>query len=210
MKGFLYKDLCVLGSAFKSYAALFGVFAVLTLLGIYDLSFMGVFVPVLLCMSTLSSVTLDESARWDRFAVATPKGRDRVVRDKYRLLLLSALLALVLELLLALLLALKGEGAVAENLIVLLLSTFGVLIASAVSLPLAFRFGYQKARIIVVGVSALAAGAIGSLSVIATLTFRGKDVAALLIGGAILTALALLGLPVSYHISRSIYRKKEF
>lgn len=210
MTGFLYKDLCVLGSAFKSYAALFGVFAVLTLLGIYDLSFMGVFIPVLLCMSTLSSVSLDERARWDRFAVAAPRGRERVVRDKYRLLLLSALLAVALELLLALLLALKGEEDVLGNLIGTLLSTLGVLIASAVTLPLAFRFGYQKARIIAVGVSALAAGGIGSLSVIAALTVQGGGMDSLLVGGAVLVALALLFLPVSYHISRSIYRKKAF
>ena len=209
MKGFLYKDICVFRTMWKSYAVLIAVFFVLTLFGIYDLSFMGTFVPILLCMGTVSSLSVDEQVKWDRFAVSVPNGRAKVVRDKYRFLLLSGILALGIELVMALILFLKGDAELIADLSIAVGSIMGVFLISSVSLPLTFRFGYQKARVIAIGVAALMAGGLGSLAVVAALMLHGNDHRFLLIIG-VLTLLAVIALPISYTVSIRIYRKKEF
>ena len=209
MKGFLYKDICVFRTMWRSYAILMAVFFVLTLFGIYDLSFMGTFVPILMCMGAMSSISVDEQARWDRFAVSVPNGRAKVVGGKYKFLLLSGVLALGIELLMGLILLLRGDVDLVADLSVAVGSVMGVFVISSVSLPLAFRFGYQKARVITVGVTALLAGGLGSLAVIAALSLHGNDQRFLLIVG-VLTLLAVIALPISYKISMRIYSKKEF
>jgi len=209
MKGFLYKDICVFRTMWKSYAILMAVFFVLTIFGIYDLSFMGTFVPILLCMGTLSSMNVDEQAQWDRFAVSVPNGRAKVVREKYLFLLLCGGISLVIGLVLALILFLRGVEDAGATLSVFVGSVMGTLLVSSVSLPLSFRFGYQKARVIAIGVAGLVAGGLGSLAVIAGLMLHGNDYRFMLIVG-VLTVLALIALPISYKISGKIYSKKEF
>ena len=209
MKGFLYKDLCICRTMWGSYAIMMGVFFALTILGIYEMSFMGTFIPILMCMGAMSSISLDEQAKWDRFAVSVPNGRARVVRDKYRFLLLCGGISLTIGLVLGLILFLQGAEDAAGTLAIFVGSIMGTLLASSVSLPLSFRFGYQKARVITVGVAALMAGGLGSLAVIAALSLHGEDYRFLLIVG-VLTLLAIIALPVSYKISMKIYSKKEF
>lgn len=209
VNGFLYKDLCLLRNGMKAYAILFAVFFVLTLLNIYDLSFMFVFCSVFTCTSGIGYMAADEQIKWDRFAVATPNGRTKVVRDKYRFVLLMAGGTLVLELAAALLFLLLGHEKILSTLMICVGGIGGSLFINALSLPLMFYFGSQKGRTIAVGVTALLAGGLASLAVIVALMLHGNDQRFLVIA-VVLAALAAVALPISYKVSMRIYSKKEF
>lgn len=210
MKGFLYKDLCLYGGMWKSYTLIYVLFFALTLFDLLDVSFLFSFFPILLCAGVISLSTLDEQARWDRFAVAVPGGRRKVVRDKYRLALLSTLFCLALEGVMALLLALAGQESALADLMISLGSLFACLLLCSIALPLTFRFGYQKARIVIVAFTAIGAGTMTSLATIASLALRGGDKLNLWF---IVVGLALLDIPalaVSRSLSLRIYAKKDF
>lgn len=210
MTGFLYKDLCLYSIMWKSYTLILGLFFALTLFDAFDISFLFSFFPILLCTGVVSLSSLDEQARWDRFAAAVPGGRWKVVRDKYRFTLLSALFCLALEGGMALLLALAGRENALSSLVVCVVSVFACLLLSAVALPLTFRFGYQKARVITVTFTAVAAGAAASLATAAALAFRGGDKLNPWLIVAVLALLDIPALAVSRRVSLRIYEKKEF
>lgn len=210
MKGFLYKDLCLYSGMWKSYTLIYLLFFALTLFDLLDVSYLFSFFPILLCAGVISLSSLDEQARWDRFAVAVPGGRRKVVRDKYRLALLSVLFCLALEGVMALLLALAGREEALSDLMICAISLFACLLLCSVALPLTFHFGYQKARIVTTAFTAIGAGTMTSLATIASLALRGGDKLNLWF---IVVTLALLDLPalaISWRVSLRIYAKKEF
>lgn len=210
MKGFLYKDLCLYGAMWKSYTLILGLFFTLTLFDVFDISFLFSFFPILLCTGVVSLSSLDEQARWDRFAAAVPGGRRKAVGDKYRFALLSALFCLALEGGMALLLALAGRENALSSLVVCVASVFACLLLSAVALPLTFRFGYQKARIVTVAFTAIGVGTMTSLATMASLALRGGDKLNLWFIAAGLALLDLPALAVSWRVSLRIYGKKDF
>ena len=132
MKGFIYKDLCLLGSVWKSYAFIFVMFLALTVTGVYDVSFLFMMVSVILCMYPSSSFSYDGLAKWDRFAVSVPNGRVKVVRAKYGFALLLGAFSLVMGLLLSLPAAFLGRMELSEGLLTCVGGAAGALLINAV------------------------------------------------------------------------------
>lgn len=209
MKGFIYKDLCLLGSVWKSYAFIFVMFLALTVTGVYDVSFLFMMVSVILCMYPSSSFSYDELAKWDRFAVSVPNGRVKVVRAKYGFALLLGAFSLVMGLLLSLPAAFLGRMELSEGLLTCVGGAAGALLINAIMLPLLFRFGAQKGRILLIAVVAALAGVLGALLAIGGMTAFGSGLLDSFVL-VVLPVLTLLALFISYRISLGIYQKKEF
>lgn len=209
MKGFIYKDLCLLGSVWKSYAFILVMFSVLTVTGIYDVSFLFMMVSVILCMYPSTSFSYDELAKWDRFAVSVPNGRVTVVRSKYGFALLLGAASLVFDLLLSLLAAFLGRMELGNGLLTCVGGVAGALLINALMLPLLFRFGAQKGRILLIAVGAALAGVLGALLAIGGMTAFGSGLLKSFVL-VVLPVLTLLTLFVSYRVSLGIYQKKEF
>ncbi len=208
MKGFVYKDLRLLGNLWKTYAMILGIFLLLTVTGVYEPTFFLTMTAMLLCMYPATSFSYDELAKWDRFAITVPDGRKKVVQGKYMFALILLLGALAVNLLLSLALPLLGKGLPDTNLIIAVAGTAAAFLLNAVLLPLLFRFGSQKGRIFLVVGIAFIAGILGALSVIGTsVSFGSGDLIPCLI---VLLALALGLLFVSYRVSLNIYKKKDF
>ncbi len=202
MKGLLLKDLINLKSTARLFLAFLVVFVVLILatgdLGSYSLS-----IILLSAMLPFTTMALDERAKWDRTALAAPVKRSTLVLSKYVLGLLLLLVALFAGLILG---VIGGEeiGVLLVQLFTLALS--GVLML-CVMLPLMFRFGAEKGRILLMLIMAALFAASFALRTPDFVLPGGDE---LMDYAPILLASVLAVLALSVLWSIRIYHKKDF
>lgn len=209
MTGLLLKDFYLMRSLAKSYLLVLGVFAVLTVTGIYSSGFMASFLALMCIMFPVNLFAYDEQARWDKYAAALPAGRVGAVKARYLFTLIVCLGAILLSGVLqaAAFLVGKGEGPLVDTVFSgVIPAAFGTLM-NAVLLPLLYRFGAQRGRIYLLVTMGVAFGlAFGSVAALGQL---GVDLSAILLPLALLPVLCVLALVPSYHISLGVYRKKD-
>lgn len=95
MNGLLRKELLLLKSSGKTYIFLILFYAVFSLFS--NSTMFSALATLILVLLPLTSFSLDELARWDKFAAALPGGRRAVVKSKYQFLFLTLAGALVLS-----------------------------------------------------------------------------------------------------------------
>lgn len=220
MTGLVLKDLILVKSQAKIYLLLLAFYTVLAITGIYSLAFFSGFSILLMLMLPISIFSLDDSAHWDKYAVALPTGRRGIVGGRYLFALCVMGVAFsVVAVANAGICLLRGElASLPEALIASLICSLLGLLINCLIMPLAFKFGAEKGRTILV----LCAVALFFLVFIGAKFLQEHDFAlpASLengISGWLLYLLPVLGfalvaavLLVSYRISLHIYTKKEF
>lgn len=218
MKGLLLKDFLILKAQGKIYGAMLLIYAALSLAGNYSL--FSAMLAVLMMILPLSSFTMDEQARWDKFAAALPDGRRRMVRCKYQFLLLLTGAVLVIGVVFSVVLvrfSRGGEMGLPELLLVGVTCCGVGLLINFLIFPFLFKYGSTKSRIIlmcVLGVvfGSIAAGALllknGKASFSLSALLPAAPSPAAVAGAAVLVLLAA-GI-VSYRCSMRIFEKKEF
>ncbi len=206
MNGMVRKELYLFRVIGKSYLLVLGIFIILTLTGLYQASFAGSMIVLLLTMAPVTTCSYDELAGWDKFAAATPAGRAGIVKGKYIFALIMAVLSLVLILAVngALILLGRGESEIGTLSQTVGLISFGLLILS-ILLPLTFRFGAQKSRVLMILVMAALVSAVGAMLLIGG-KVTGVNLSSLLF---LAPVAAVAAMAVSYFISKRIYSKKE-
>lgn len=155
MLAMLRKDWYVMGKYTAVFIAAWMVIAgMLAWIPGAERSFLFYTLPVVCFGVTLNAIGVDHDCRWDRFAAMTLLRPWELVLEKY--LLSYGILALI-----------AGLGALAGR-----ISTMGqggndmwativlVLLATATALPLVYRFGQQKGRLILLGFWGLVAALI--------------------------------------------------
>ncbi|MCC2258743.1 ABC-2 transporter permease [Intestinimonas aquisgranensis] len=210
MTGLVKKDLYLSLSMLKSYVLVAVVFALLTLTGIYDISFFVTYLSVMCIMIPVNLFAYDEQARWDKYAAALPSGRGGVVKARYLFTILICLgslaFALLLQLIVALFTGARGQARTDLLLSGLLPTAYGCFM-NAVLLPLLFKFGSQKGRIYLllalgVGVGVIFGGLTG-------LKEMGISLSELTLPLFVLPVVGLLTLIPSYFLSRRIFFHKD-
>ena len=209
MKGFLYKDLAIFRGVIKSYLFVAALFLALTVVDLYDPSFLFMMLALVVGMFPSTSFSYDELAKWDRFAISVPGGRRKVVQGKYATAILLSLGILAVDLLASSLLVLLGKGELMNFAFLCVGGVAGALILNAVMIPLLFKFGAQKGRIMLIAAAALASGTVGVGLAIGGLASFGAGVFSSYILLAV-PVIAIAALAASYFISLGIYRKREF
>ncbi len=200
MKGMLLKDILNIRGQIAYYAVIIAVFfAVAAVTGnLYFYAgiscFCGVAVP-------LSAVAYDEKDNWERFALAAGVTRGRLALSRYLLGLASFFPVWGLSFLLFVLPSFRT----AENLLaVLTFGGMGLLVMSVV-LPLVFKMGTEKARavyiVVILAVMLCSAG---------LASFFGLAEGAVPVVAAVLLAAGIVSVPISFAVSCSVYRKKDF
>lgn len=183
MRGLLLKDWYMAAKYCRSYLLIITVFFVTSIFGENPLFFM--FYPMMLAaMVPVTLISYDERSRWNAFSCALPYSKAQLVSVKYvgTLLLLGAatlLSALVLGLRMARLGSFDGPY---------LFGTLGLLasaglLAPALLLPIIFRFGVEKGRIVYYAVIGVVCGLTAFASMSARdlpLDFRPEALALLL------------------------------
>lgn len=208
MSGMLLKDWYILKSVGKSYLGVIAIFAVLTFTGAYDIPFFSAMFVMLLTMMPVTGFAYDEQAGWDKYAVATPAGRVGVVRGKY---LLSFLLWVASILCTAVLTAIActlhpAKFILSESIVSSVVVASAGLMMLDILLPLVFRFGSQKSRVMLMAVVGVLVGLGVALSM---LLEQGGLSAPLQLVGVLLPVIGLGGFAISYFTSLSIFQKKE-
>lgn len=222
MTGFIWKDILCLRKILRSYLVIFAVYALLVATGVWSMNFLIGFLAVMASMLPFTCFNVDHAAKWDTYAVALPVSRGKIVGARYLALLLMMAMGVVIALIVGVGMWIAGRGE--EELVTTLLTGLiflglGALI-NAPMLPLVYRFGAERARIIFF---ALFFGVAGLLS-LWLLPMGGAEwldgimenpdafyqneyfvtVAAL---AFVAVCFALLG--VSFLISRAIYQRRE-
>ena len=210
MMGLIKKDVYLSLSMLKSYVVVAAVFALLTMTGIYDISFFVTYLSVMCIMFPVNLFAYDEQARWDKYAAALPAGRAGMVKARYLFTILicfgTLVFALLLQLIVALFTGVQGQERTDLLLSGLLPTAYGIFM-NAVLLPLLFKFGSQKGRIYLILALGVGVGVIfGGLT---GLKRMGIPLSALTVPFFALPVAGLLVLMPSYLLSKRILFQKD-
>ena len=147
MTGLILKDALVLKKSLKSYLLLLAVYAVLTVTGLFSISFVAAFLEVIAMMLPMSAFAFDEQAHWDRYAAALPLSRRDLVAARYLFTLLVLLCAAAFGAAMCVVVSFSGDwDAVWEcGMSIAVTMLLGVL-ALSVAMPLNYRLGPERAR----------------------------------------------------------------
>jgi hypothetical protein len=178
-------------------------------------TFFGVII-MMMTMMVVTTISYDDLAKWDSYALTMPVSRKEVVTGKYAVMLLLDALGVAMALAVGLIgvVILKNSSWEEMMAVLVIIAAIG-LIAGSTLLPLIYHFGTEKARIIIILVAMVPTGLIvlvsgmmaeEQLSQISGL-FSNISLPLVLLTLIIFT---LLYLYASYRISLRIYDKKEF
>ena len=176
-----------------------------------QISYLCALTAVMAAMLPMTLMAYDEQSRFDRFAFALPVSRAEIVLGKYAVTLLSVLWIAVAYVLGGLLSAAFGLLDLAQwNLGELAGMLTLPLIAPALYLPLAFRFGVEKGRIWVIIFMAVLGAAAVALTQLSSVSAE-ISVPGLLEGFSpwLLPPAALLLFGLSAFVSVQLYKKRE-
>lgn len=144
MKGLILKDLMNLKRQGKVIGLMLVFFIVLSLAS-EDTSMFGGIIMIMCSMLPITAMAYDERAKWDKYALTMPVSRKDMVISKYLLGVIFTCAAFLVYLVFSLII---GSYTVKENLFISLgLLAVGITVMS-VMLPIVFKFGVEKARLL--------------------------------------------------------------
>ena len=206
MKGLLLKDLLCM----KKQLLFLGVFMALYLfflLQIGNSSFLGAYIVMLCVVVTINAFAFDETSKWNTYALSLPVTRRQIVLSRYVLAVLLLLGAFTLS---AVLLLVKGMMNT-EQLLILAAVSAAALLLLALIIPLLYKFGTQKSRLLIFLIFMFPTGAVLLFRKLFP-DIRLPEIDASGVTSLVLSALlcSVLLLALSYEISYRIFSRKEF
>lgn len=206
MKGLIIKDLINLKKYGWSVLMVAGLY-VLFSLTLDDPEFMGGMVVLMFSMIVVTSFSYDNMSGWDKYVISMPVSRKTVVKSKYALALLLSLLGALLSAVIGIVMGIiNGTADVTEQLLIsAALLGVGILFLS-IMLPLIFKFGVEKSRILVIIVFAIPFAVIFALSQ-SGMTLPSQDQVMRILAYSPLMLAALF--VFSYMLSCYFYSTKE-
>lgn len=158
MKGLLYKDWSILISQYRKNILLI-LILYLGMAYLFDTPFMLYALVFMFGIYTQSALSFDEKCHWDTYAHTLPVSPAAVVGSKYLLGLVTILSGLVIGLAAFLFFPsiARGTMGMEEAMVGMLTATALALLYFALSLPLSYRFGSERARAAVMAVILLQA-----------------------------------------------------
>lgn len=148
MKGLLRKDVYQMWKYYKIYYVLAIIMEIASILASGNL-FLAVYPLVLMCMVPSNMQTVDESGKWELYCGTLPCTRKQVVTGKYLIGPMMAFPVLVLVAVCQCLqMGLAGNFTWGSLRDVLLVCLTMVLLMPSISLPLMFKFGATKSKMV--------------------------------------------------------------
>lgn len=159
-------------------------------------------------MLPFTALAYDERSKWDELAVMMPYSTWSIVGSKYILGMISVAIAVVISFVAQFVIgSVTGTGMGIVDIIEMFLLACIALILLCINLPLMFRLGVERGRIVFMVL--ICVGLIGGLSLLnqlpSTLENFGNEVL-LLLGALLLTVVLIV---VSTGISVFVYRRKR-
>jgi len=210
MNSLILKDFISLKSYSKSLAIIIGFFTIITFTN-DELSFLSGMIILIMSMLPITSFSYDQHAKWDLFSQTLPVSRKQLVMSKYVLGIISiiagAILAILLNVVVLLVKSLEVDVwylFLANSLIALV-----ALLYLSILIPLVYKFGVEKSRLLMIVVLAIPSVlAIGLSKAGVSIPVLDEITPAILVAiGLVLVVCVML---ISYVISVRIYMKKDF
>lgn len=225
MKGLLIKDLTVFAKQ-KKFLVIVLVLAVFLTFGSEEVGFAGNYAMLILSTLTLTTISYDEMNGGMMFIFSLPATRKTYVKAKYTFAFLNLLVAATIGMLLSYVETIfkKVPFQLGDTLTVIMGIMFVMGVMLSVAIPLEFKFGAEKGRMIVTaamfGVAFVGIGGYKLLQEVFGIDlfsclnklFSGIEsealISCIIVGG--LFALLVLIMFCSYLIASNVMRKKEF
>lgn len=155
MKGLIIKDILNLKKSLNTLIAMF-IFYILWAYKFGDPTILIAMITLMLTMMSITSMSYDDLAKWDKFALAMPISRQKLVYSKYILSILLAICGVGISVAISYILVLvNGKISTSQ----LFLSAYVIFIISilfsCIVLPLIYKFGVEKSRIMMMAVIAI-------------------------------------------------------
>ena len=206
MKGLILKDLLNLKSTFKMLGAMIVFFAVAFLRE--GNSFVFGIIILMFAMMVVTTISYDDLAKWDAYALTMPVTRKEMVLSKYLVMAILNTLGAVLSLIVGIV----GSVIMRQSFDLEILAIIGIIylvafIFGSVIIPLIYKFGTEKARLMLFLCALLPTALIllvEQFNVPLPTTGNPWIYLILLIG------FSVAGIVLSYLISLKIYTNKEF
>ena len=217
MSGLILKDLLILRKSLRSYLFILAIYAGIAFSGVWSADIVGVLMVVVVMIVPMNTFAYNKQAKWDTYGLALPVGRTKTVAARYLCVLLLCVSSVALTALLGA--ALWAAGRVEEPVEFLVsCSVMGLIsiLMNAIMLPLLYKFGAERARMMFYGVLGLfvLAGALllfplGGLEWLKSLEIAEPTFAQAVVvpAAAALAGLALLAM--SFFLSRYFYGSKD-
>lgn len=216
MAGLMLKDFYSSIKNLKMYGVMLVFFAVIGFYGKSPtyVSFMTIVVAVSI---TLSSMSTDEYYHWDTYARALPFSRKEIVKAKYQVVFIAFLAMEVVGIFITAVTAYVLHLPVMENLIGTFAAGLVVPALCGILIPVFYKFGSEKGRIIYLGICLIptllilflskALGKAKMPEFVKKLLEMPHPEWVLLAAGIALVAFIFA---ISYNIAVKVYEKKEF
>ncbi|PWL43754.1 MAG: hypothetical protein DBY42_01295 [Bacillota bacterium] len=208
MTGLLMKDLLNLKRTLLGMLGLMAIYGVVfsALMGDAS-SFLSSMLTVIFITVTVSSFSYDALVRWDRYALSLPVSRRDLVASKYLLAVVLAAVGAIAAFAMGVIMGLFHHDLVLEELgLSTVISVGGGLLIVAILLPLIFKFGVEKSRLMLIGVVLIPLGLVYLLK---WLQIPLPDFSILMTQAWLAPLAGLLFLGLSYFISVAIFQRKE-
>lgn len=206
MKGLLLKDLLSLRKYMRTLLLFTAAYALLIFF-MDSSDFLGGMIVLMCAMIPVTSFSLDHQSGWDVYELSLPITRREVVKSKYLLALILTLIGTGISIAIGIAYRLiTHSGELLEALTVsYALFAVGMLFAS-ILLPLIFKFGVEKSRLITIAIFAAPTAAFVALS---NMGVKLPDEQAIRLIFYLSPLILIAAIALSYALSSAIYRKKE-
>jgi ABC-type transport system involved in multi-copper enzyme maturation permease subunit len=210
MIGLLLKDIYTVRQYGKSLLFMMVLIAVISAGLDNPAAFFEGFFILMSMMLTISSFSYDDAAKWDRYALTLPVTRKEVVAGKYMLSIVLCLFATAASFLISLVILIikpvEGFGLV-EQLYATAAIVGAAFFFTGILLPLTFKFGVEKSRILMFFIFAAPSAAVIALD---KLGLSMPTEASLLSFLKLLPLAMILFYYLSYRLSVRFFSGKEF
>lgn len=206
MKGLILKDIYNLRKNLKTITVMILLYFILAFV-MDNSSFLSGIIVLLFSMMAITSFSYDDLAKWDKYALSLPISRKELVMSKYMLAIILSLFGSLISAIFTFLIEYfkKSYDSLELLLIVYLLFLISILFTS-ILIPLIFKFGVEKSRLMIIGVFAVPSGVIFALSKVGVRMPQMSTLEFLLKLSPLFLVLIFV---LSYIISYKIYNKKE-
>lgn len=143
MKGLFLKDILNLKQQYKVYAVMVTIWLVISFAN-GDPSFFSGIIMVFTLIIPISSMSYDEMAKWDKYALTMPVSKANMVFSKYLLSFSCTAVGGILSLIVT---YISTKDLLESTLTTLLVMSMGIILIS-IMLPFIFKLGVEKARIL--------------------------------------------------------------
>lgn len=203
MRGLLLKDLLNLRKQSKVYLLLIVFYSIIGFTNRNTAMFGGM-ISIVAAMIPITALAYDERSKWDGYALTMPLSRGTLVLSRYILGLIFIGAASILSFAFS---AFLSEGNLYENLMSnLIVLAVGIILMSVI-IPLLFKYGVEKGRILMM---VILFAPTGLIMLLPKLGFAMPNEETLISFLNSIPVIAVILLVISVFMSISIYKKKEF